>query len=419
MLFLQLIGLLFETDRFEWRDEFFLNFMVQLCNYARLTKAIEESGSLFFYWGLFFSGMAYLVILNGLMIYMNYFLQHRKHYVEAIVKVLRSMGLLLLWVLYLPFFESFLSVMNCVDGVHFMDGSLLCYQGLHIFYLVLAFIFLLLLFLNCLIFAMLYNETQPMQEDCLSRLESSFEVLLVVYRSAAAIFSAFCVSEVCAWIQICIYLLSSLTICYQYYKHIPYYNQIISVFTGSLVFIYTWISLNALLMKLITIDGHIIIIFIGFPLLALLVYGLREKRILSLTRTPIDKMTQDIDCLIHVTNLSEFVKSSSVGGQGRSDTQHRMALIGIINLHTIECQNQECPCQETFELYDVPTMSFSKHNKEAPHLDEVFLNHFIAKYYEDCLGKFINSPTLHIAFGFYLFKTVRNIHAALIELNIA
>jgi hypothetical protein len=52
-------------------------------------------------------------------------------------------------------------------------------------------------------------------------------------------------------------------------------------------------------------------------------------------------------------------------------------------------------------------------------LDEVFLNHFIKKLYEDALNKFVNSPSIHIAFAFYLFKVMKNIHASLVELNIA
>ncbi len=39
--------------------------------------------------------------------------------------------------------------------------------------------------------------------------------------------------------------------------------------------------------------------------------------------------------------------------------------------------------------------------------------------YEESLNKFINSPSIHIAFAFYLFKVMKNIHSSLIELNVA
>lgn len=38
--------------------------------------------------------------------------------------------------------------------------------------------------------------------------------------------------------------------------------------------------------------------------------------------------------------------------------------------------------------------------------------------YEDALNKFTNSPSLHISFSFFLFDTMKNVHAALVDLNL-
>jgi hypothetical protein len=53
------------------------------------------------------------------------------------------------------------------------------------------------------------------------------------------------------------------------------------------------------------------------------------------------------------------------------------------------------------------------------HQDNIFLSHFYKKLYENALLKFLNSPSMHIAFAYYLFKSMQNIHAALVELSIA
>jgi hypothetical protein len=377
-------------------------------------KAINNSGNAFFYWALIIFGFLYLLTILGLLLYMNYFLKNRRYYSDNAVKALRYMLLLMYWVFYMPFYEAFLSILNCQDGYHYIDGSIECYTGIHIFYIVLCIIFLILLFSLSVIVAMLFNETQPVQEDCLSRLESSFEVALVVYRSIVATFTNFCDGDVCSWVLIAVFIISSTMLCYQYYKQIPYYNAFVSVFCGSLIYIYCWISINALLMKLIpTVSGHIIVIFAGIPLLCFLVRSLREKRIESLIKTNIDKVQLDIDALIQVHNMTDFAKGIN------KDAAHRMNMIGIINLHVLECQNLECPCKDEYELFDVTTNQFSQRNAQAPHLDEVFLNHFIKRLYEDSLNKFINSPSIHIAFSFYLFKVMKNIHSSLIELNIA
>ncbi len=301
-----------------------------------------------------------------------------------------------------------------------------CFEGLHIFYFVLCLIFLVLLFSTSLIIAMLYNETQPVQEDCLSKMESSFEVVLVLFRSFAAAFGVFCDSEVCSWILIAVFVAASLSLCYQYYKQIPFYNSFVSIFWGTLIFICLWISINALLMKLLQVNGHIVIIFIGIPFIAFLVKNLRQQRIESLlqpgssssfisrkqkSNSSSDSLKLDIDCLIQIHKMTDFSKGVNC------DQAQRMTIIGIVNIHIMECQNQDCPCKDDYELYDVSTNQFTERNKQQPHLDEVFLNHLIKRLYEDALNKFVNSPSIHIAFAFYLFKSMKNIHASLVELN--
>lgn len=191
-----------------------MNFIIQLCNYARIIKAINDAGSAFFYWALVIFGFLYLLTIIGLLLYMNYFLKNRKYYTENVVRLLRYMILLMYWVFFMPFYEAFISILNCEDGYHYIDKSIECFQGLHIFYIVLCIIFLILLFSISLIIAMLFNETQPVQEDCLSRLESSFEVALVIYRSIVATFTNFCDSEICSWILISVFIIAGAMLCY-------------------------------------------------------------------------------------------------------------------------------------------------------------------------------------------------------------
>jgi hypothetical protein len=62
---------------------------------------------------------------------------------------------------------------------------------------------------------------------------------------------------------------------------------------------------------------------------------------------------------------------------------------------------------------------FKERNLAQMHTDEVFLGHYIKKLFDDALNKFINSPGIHIAYAFYLFKVMKNIHSSLLELNIA
>ena len=160
-------------------------------------------------------GILYLLLIIGLLIYMNFALKDRSYYVESLVVLLRSMILLLFWVFYMPFYESFISILRCnSDGTHYLVSGMQCFQGIHIFYVVVCIFFLLILISVSVIIAMLYNETQPVQEDCLSRLETSFEVALVAYRSIVATYTNFCSSNVCSWILVAAFIITSGMLCY-------------------------------------------------------------------------------------------------------------------------------------------------------------------------------------------------------------
>jgi hypothetical protein len=162
-------------------------------------------------------------------------------------------------------------------------------------------------------------------------MESSFEVALVIFRSLVGAFASFCNGNTCSWILIAVYLISSGFLCYQYYKQIPYYNTFISILVGSTIFVYLWISINALLMKFLGVSGHIVIIIVGIPLIVYLVKFLREYRIEMLIKTNMEKLGTDIDALLQVNKMTDFTKGVN------NDQQEKMTMIGIINLHISEC----------------------------------------------------------------------------------
>jgi hypothetical protein len=82
------------------------------------------------------------------------------------------------------------------------------------------------------------------------------------------------------------------------------------MFCGSVIFSYLWISLNALLMMFLQVDGHVVIIIVGIPMVAFLVKNLRDSRIETLMKSSIDKLTTDIDALIHVHKMEDFRRGS-------------------------------------------------------------------------------------------------------------
>jgi hypothetical protein len=127
-----------------------------------------------------------------------------------------------------------------------------------------------------LLIALLYNETQPVQDDALARLDSNFEVIMLVYRITIAILSQYCFQGFCSWMIIILSLLSSIYFVFQFFKFLPYYNSAVSQTFGAMLGVYCWITVNALLMKLYQMNGHLIVIVIGTPIVVVVMNLLRE-----------------------------------------------------------------------------------------------------------------------------------------------
>lgn len=51
-----------------------LKFVVNLCGYSRITDAINQTNSVFFYWAFMLFAIVYIVVMLGLLAYMNYYL---------------------------------------------------------------------------------------------------------------------------------------------------------------------------------------------------------------------------------------------------------------------------------------------------------------------------------------------------------
>ncbi len=156
------------------------------------------------------------------------------------------------------------------------------------------------------------------------------------------------------WVTISVFLLVSILLSYQYFVYVPYFNPFVSVFWGSLACSYFWVSLNALFMMVMNIYGHIIIMFIGIPIIAGLVKNLREMRIQYLLLLDIDKMKIDSDVFCQIINIQQMIKAANV------NQADGLMLVGIVNMHVLDCRANECPCKVEAGLYDASTGKFSQ-----------------------------------------------------------
>lgn len=88
-----------------------------------------------------------------------------------------------------------------------------------------------------------------------------------------------------------------------------------------------------------SVYGHIIIISIGIPLIVGLVYNIREKRVDGIVMHTVDKMKHFEESLNQIISIQQKIKE--IGVESEDDS----ILIGIVNLHVLDCNDSECPCK--------------------------------------------------------------------------
>ena len=99
--------------------------------------------------------------------------------------------------------------------------------------------------------------------------------MMIFLRIVIGTLALICNDSFCSWIILVIFCISSAFYVYQYFLYIPYYNQFVSVYFGSLVNIFAWVTINCVMTKFADTNGHIVIILIGIPLVAYLTKFLR------------------------------------------------------------------------------------------------------------------------------------------------
>ncbi len=413
---LQMIGYVYyrKTD-FPFHDDLYSS-IASGADIIRVYPAIESAGNVSAYWTFQYVFLALIVIyiLQGL--YVGYSLHIGKFFFDFPVKLLRNMSSVFFWVLLDPFVETFVSIFSCENGRHIVDTSLTCWTGIHLFYCFL-FTFALVLFIMIgLLISIFYNESRPNAIDALSRLDTSLELYLFLYRVTMAIVSHFCASTTYHWLLIVIYCLGSLNFVMLYLKYLPFYNPKLSIVYGVCVCSYFWTAINVLLLKLLEnteYTGQSVVIIIGILIIIPLVYNLRDKYVHKvLFESRHDKIRDEHELDLYVKKVLDLLTD-----QARNEVDE-LVLLGFVNNHKSECSSPECPLLTKEELYLPATGGVLPADKKN-YKDPILVLHLLNSIYEVYAKTSNFSAMLHVTYSYFLFAFMGNVHMSIIELDIA
>ena len=107
------------------------------------------------------------------------------------VNLLRGHLNLFNWILFSPLMEVLISIFKCEDGKNKIVQTMNCYEGIHVFFVVLSIIIILLLLLIILLSTFLYRETQLSQTDSSAKIHDYSEILWILFRLLIVIYSTF------------------------------------------------------------------------------------------------------------------------------------------------------------------------------------------------------------------------------------
>jgi hypothetical protein len=177
-------------------------------------------------------------------------MRNPKYYLVWTIRTLQLKSTAFYWLLVIPATDFLISIFECDDeGLHFLDKSLVCWQGTHAFYCALYSFGLLLFISVTFLISLLYTEARPYHIDALSRLDINQEIYITIYRIILVAVSHYTSTQNYHWLVLALHLAMSAHFIKDYLKYLPYYYGPISVLFGGCCIGYLWVTLNAILVK--------------------------------------------------------------------------------------------------------------------------------------------------------------------------
>ena len=153
-----------------------LNIIEKLCMNLRVIPAIEDSKNTSMFWSVYIIVSVVVFIITILFIYTILCPYNNQRYFTLIINFLREILTLVYWILYAPFMETYMTIFKCEDGNLKIDSSIVCYEGMHIFFVTHSLIFSIILLTLLVLISFFFNETQPVIENSFAKVNDNIEI---------------------------------------------------------------------------------------------------------------------------------------------------------------------------------------------------------------------------------------------------
>ena len=311
----------------------------------------------------------------------------------------------------------FLGILECFynsEGIlaHYRFSTMACWTGMHILHASVAIIASAVFLIISIIVSLTFFETKTSSNSANARINARSETLLLSFKVIMIFLTTLFTDPSFQWLIAIILLIGGGLIFFRIRSERPFYNDIVNKYVDVLNGVYFWgsfILILAMITQYTNFNSSVILLFIGIPLIALLIALLPDNR-RSLLMKNLTHVENGEIWQLKIKYYFLLIKEREINRNAS------IILNGFINEHEASCENLECP----LKIYLQNTQSKEKEKEKVRNksinsdINSILIS-FAGKLYQEGLSKFKDCTALRISYAFYLLEKMNNKNMAVAE----
>ncbi|CAD8157650.1 unnamed protein product [Paramecium octaurelia] len=329
------------------------------------------------------------------------------------IYILRIMIQMFLSVLYMPIMDLFFSLIACTTDENgnkinqiFIDVT--CWQGAHIVHGIVSILAIVLFYLLCITFSLIYYEPRYLPKEPLSKKSGRNLAVFLTYELVMIICYTFMVGRSYDYLFILIITIGSFTIFWKMHIENPHNNVYIAKMWSMLVSVNMWSVILLCFAKFLEgqlFFGTIYAWMSGLPLMIVAVLK-TEKLNYDLLLTNLNKVTDHQDVL----NLTDhLIKLYYI-----QDADSQLMIDGFLEIHRATCAREDCYLKQKKNQNQRLVKPFFKDQNLLER--DVDLLMVLGQIYFNQIKRFPNEIALRLRYSLFLLDLMKQRQQALNEL---
>ncbi|CAK66138.1 unnamed protein product (macronuclear) [Paramecium tetraurelia] len=361
--------------------------------------------------------VAMMYVCLGLVVFafmLIFFLSYRlKSAFTWPIYILRILIQMFLSILYMPIMDLFFSLIACTtdengDNVNQIFNDVTCWQGVHIVHGIVSILGIVIFYLFCITFAMIYYEPRYLPKEPHSKKSGRNLTIFLTYELVMIICYTFMVGRSYDYLFILIMLVGSFIVFWKMHIENPHNNVYIAKMWSMLVSVNMWSVILLCFAKFLEgqlFFGTIYAWLSGLPLMIIAVLK-TEKLNYDLLLTNLNKVTDPQDVL----NLTDhLIKLYNI-----QDADSQLMIDGFLEIHRATCAREDCYLKQK----KLPNQRLAKPFFKDQNLQErdVDLLMVLGQIYFNQIKRFPNEISLRLRYSLFLLDLMKQRQQALNEL---